>query len=255
MLQYIPSKAAKFGVKFWVLAESTTGYVAHLKCYLGKKFTPTSNLLQGTEVVLRLLKNCNLLQKGYHVVSDSFFCSFDLARKLIDLNTYLTGTLRSNRKMPLTIRNAHVGPGESVYVRQGEILAAAYKGRESKKPVRMISTFINAANSNGKPKIIQHYNMNMGGVDGADMMLHFYNDNRKSTKVWKKLAINIIHRMCSNAYILYRKNTSDAPVKSRLRFIQEVIEALSSEYLVGRDQPVRGVRQTRRDVTIQHIQG
>lgn len=75
MLQYIPSKAAKFGVKFWVLAESTTGYVAHLKCYLGKKFTPTSNLLQGTEVVLRLLKNCNLLQKGYHVVSDSFFCS------------------------------------------------------------------------------------------------------------------------------------------------------------------------------------
>lgn len=72
MLQYIPSKAAKFGVKFWVLAESTTGYVAHLKCYLGKKFTPTSNLLQGTEVVLRLLKICNLLQKGYHVVSDSF---------------------------------------------------------------------------------------------------------------------------------------------------------------------------------------
>lgn len=157
--------------------------------------------------------------------------------------------------MPLTIKNAHVGPGESVYVRQGEILAAAYRGRESKKPVRMISTFINAANSNGKPKIIQHYNMNMGGVDGADMMLHFYNDNRKSTKVWKKLAINIIHRMCSNAHILYRKNTSDAPVKSRLRFIQEVIEALSSKYLVGRDQPVRGVRQTRRDVAIQHIPG
>lgn len=25
LLQYIPSKAAKFGVKFWVLAESTSG--------------------------------------------------------------------------------------------------------------------------------------------------------------------------------------------------------------------------------------
>lgn len=119
----------------------------------------------------------------------------------------------------------------------------------------MISTFINAANSSGKPKITQHYNMNMGGVDGADMMLHFYHDNRKSTKVWKKLAINIVHLMCSNAYIRYRKNTSDAPVKSRLMFIQEVIEALSSEYLAGRDQPVRGVRQRRRDVTIKHIQG
>lgn len=42
-----------------------------------------------------------------------------------------------------------------------------YRGREGKHPVRMISTFINAANSNGKPKIVQHYNMNIGGVDGG----------------------------------------------------------------------------------------
>lgn len=62
------------------------------------------------------------------MLSVTVFSAVDLARKLIDLNTYLTGTLRSNRKMPLTIRNAHVGPSESVYVRQCEILAAAYSG-------------------------------------------------------------------------------------------------------------------------------
>ena len=27
MLQYIPTKVAKYGVKFWVLAESATGYI------------------------------------------------------------------------------------------------------------------------------------------------------------------------------------------------------------------------------------
>lgn len=52
----------------------------------------------------------------------------------------------------------------------------------------------------------------MGEVNGPDIMLHFYKDNRKYTKVWKKLVINIIHRMCSNAYILYKKNTSVTPL-------------------------------------------
>lgn len=35
--------------------------------------------------------------------------------------------------------------------------------------------------------------MNMGGVDGVDMMLYFYNDNCKFIKVWKKFVINIIY--------------------------------------------------------------
>lgn len=35
--------------------------------------------------------------------------------------------------MPLTIRNAHIGRGESVYVRQEETLEAAYRGGRVKK--------------------------------------------------------------------------------------------------------------------------
>lgn len=61
--------------------------------------------------------------------------------------------------------------------------------------------------------------MNMGGVDGVDMMLYFYNDNCKFIKVWKKFVINIIYWMCSNVYILYRKNILDVLVKFCLRFI------------------------------------
>ena len=66
MLQYIPSKAAKFGVKFWVLAESASGYVHNIKCYLGKKFSPVTQLQQGTDVVL--VWRSNLLNKGYHII-------------------------------------------------------------------------------------------------------------------------------------------------------------------------------------------
>lgn len=235
MLQYIPSKAAKFGVKFWVLAESASGYVHNIKCYLGKKFSPVTQLQQGTDVVLDLMRRSNLLNKGYHIICDSFFCSLDLAKRLLNLNTYITGTLRANRQMPLTIKNANIDVNETVYVRQGNILATAYKGRNGRKPVRMLSTYAHAASLNGKPAIIELYNKNMGGVDGADQLIHFYNDNRKSIKVWKKLAINLIHRMCNNAYILYKKNTCHMPIKSRLRFVQDVVEGLATEHLAARE--------------------
>ena len=36
MIQYIPTKAAKYGVKFWILAESKSGYILHMDCYLGR---------------------------------------------------------------------------------------------------------------------------------------------------------------------------------------------------------------------------
>lgn len=56
MLQHIPSEAANFGVKFWVLAERNIGHVAHLEWYIGKKFTLPFNRLQGPKAVLQLLK-------------------------------------------------------------------------------------------------------------------------------------------------------------------------------------------------------
>jgi hypothetical protein len=35
MKQYIPSKAAKFGIKFWMLCESATGYILQMSVYRG----------------------------------------------------------------------------------------------------------------------------------------------------------------------------------------------------------------------------
>lgn len=151
MLQYIPTKAAKFGVKFWVLAESVTGYILRMDCYLGKTHQPTpAGESQGTNVVLSLLQNCNLLNKWYHVVCDNFFTSIPLAQKLLEKMTYITGTLRSNRKMPNAIkRPTDLQAGDTVYMRQGRILAAAHKS------------------STGKHKIVRyvyyehlHYNVN-----------------------------------------------------------------------------------------------
>ena len=65
MLQYIPSKKSKFGIKFWILAESVTGYILRIIVYRGKRFDPTpAGQLQGSNVVMSLLRETNLSAKG-----------------------------------------------------------------------------------------------------------------------------------------------------------------------------------------------
>ncbi|XP_033749217.1 piggyBac transposable element-derived protein 4-like [Pecten maximus] len=135
MKQYIPSKAAKFGIKFWVLVEACSGYVMNMSVYRGKTYDPTPRgEQQGTNVVMYLLRACELLYKGYHVVCDSFFCSINLARLLLSKGTYLTGTLRKNRPMPKTVKEANPNPGQTTFMRSGDILCVAHRGEKANKP-------------------------------------------------------------------------------------------------------------------------
>lgn len=52
-----------------------------------------------------------------------------------------------------------------------------------KTPVRIISTFIHSANSNGKAEIVQNYNMNIGvGVDVMYTFIMIIENLQKSRK-------------------------------------------------------------------------
>jgi hypothetical protein len=65
---------------------------------------------------------------------------------------------------------------------------------------------------------------NMGGVDTTDAIMKAYSGQRKYKKVHKKIILHLFHRILHNAYILYQKNTSDNPVKSRVKFLQSIVE-------------------------------
>lgn len=244
MRQYIPSKVGKYGIKLWMICEAVTGYVLHIITYRGRRFDPTPpRQSQGLNVVMSLLQSSNLLNKNYHVFTDGFFSSINLARQLLMNNTFFTGTLRKNKPMPNVLRG-DVPEGEH-YFRQGSLLLCAKKER-GKKPVRLLSSWCSANNAaDGKPEIISEYNKFMGGVDISDMKCSFYDDKRKTMKVWKKVMFNIFHRMMLNAYILYEENT-DAPM-TRLRFIQSVIEDLSAEQYNHRKE-IRQARLGRNDL-------
>ena len=231
MTQYIPTKHSKFGIKLWLLVEATTGYILQCIPYRGRRYdqAPPGEAFSNW-IVRLLLSSANLLNKFYHVYCDSFFSSIQLATDLLRQNTYLTGTLRKNRPMPALIKNANLAPNQTVYMRKRDLLAVAFRDG-TKKPVRLHTSYHSAKQARqGKPKCIVKYNKYMGGVDLNDMLTSFYSDNRKTVKLWKRIVFNLFQRYVINAYVLYTKNTSDRPVKSRLRFTEDIIDALAMEY-------------------------
>ena len=91
--QYIPGKAHKYGVKIYKLA-ATNGYTWHFMVYTGKQ-DPTAGLGYAQTVLIDLVDD--LLVYHRTVVLDNFFTSISLAESLLRNDTYLIGTLRSNR--------------------------------------------------------------------------------------------------------------------------------------------------------------
>jgi len=96
-ITFMPQKPDKYGVKFWLLCEVKTKYVASIEVYLGAQ---EKELRNGTplseDVVLRLIKP--FVNKGYNVCMDNFFTSLPLASKLLEKRTTLLGTIRKNRR-------------------------------------------------------------------------------------------------------------------------------------------------------------
>lgn len=93
--QYLPAKAHKYGVKFYILAEPN-GIALKLILYAGANDVTSSGLGHASTVVLHLLQE--KLDKGHGLFMDNFYNSHSLAATLLKRKTSCTGTIRVNRK-------------------------------------------------------------------------------------------------------------------------------------------------------------
>lgn len=102
LLQYLPKKRHRFGVKLWSICDSLTHYCLSFFVYKGATNNEDKAEIKkmglGPYVVVKLLQMTNLLNKGYHIFVDNFFTTISLAKYLYSKLTFLTGTLRHNRK-------------------------------------------------------------------------------------------------------------------------------------------------------------
>jgi hypothetical protein len=94
--QYLKNKRHRYGIKLFKFC-SGPGYMHSFQVYSGKDQQMKLNAQsKSSEVVLNLCKD--ILGKGHTICTDNWYTSVELAEKLLENDTYLTGTLRKNRK-------------------------------------------------------------------------------------------------------------------------------------------------------------
>ena len=176
-LQYLPKKPHKWGMKAWVLADAANSYTWNWKLYAGKEGNSVERGLTH-KVVLQLVADDRLQHKGYVVVTDNFYSSPALFSDLVARGIGACGTARKNRRgIPPAVISAPLKKGEVASSRDDGILSLKWK---DKRDVLMLSTYHDCsmvqksrrsrAAEGGieviaKPRVVDDYNMNMGGVD------------------------------------------------------------------------------------------
>ncbi|XP_069128864.1 piggyBac transposable element-derived protein 4-like [Argopecten irradians] len=138
IVQYLPAKKAhRWGAKFFVLAESDTGYAISLKLYSGRQGNEdrSTNGL-GYDVCMALIQP--FLGKNHHLIVDNYYTSPTLCDALFDRGTYMTGTVRVYRRgMPSSFKGIRLKKGEMEIRQSGSTMALAYGDR---KTVTFLST-------------------------------------------------------------------------------------------------------------------
>ncbi|KAG0438920.1 PiggyBac transposable element-derived protein 4 [Dictyocoela muelleri] len=196
---YSPYKPDKWGMKFYILAESNTGFICNLRV-VGEKTS-----LEETVVSL-----CKKISGEYRrLFMDNFYNSFKLTKILHSNKIYTTGTLRNRRGGPndLLKLKTQVSAEKSVVLGKDDVQVLIWY---DKKPVVMLTNcydsheYIHIKNKR-IPKVVNEYNKHMGGVDKFDQMIKYYPLKRKSNRWTQKFTCHVFEIIFHNSYVLYKQ--------------------------------------------------
>ena len=244
MKQYLPMKPVKRGIKVWVCAEASSGYVCDFQVYTGKKQDGATEQNLGYRVVHDLTRN--FVGKNHHVFFDNFFSTVKLAEDLLKDGIYCCATARANRKdfpkdlaakSPIVKR---LKRRESIHRRKENVVATAWK---DKKIVHFLSTQSNPIGNetvNRKQRdgtiiqvpsvpVVKSYNASMGGVDLHDQLRGYYSLGKKSKKWWRYLFWFVMDLSIVNAFILEKKAINH-PSRTQLAFRIELAKDLIADF-------------------------
>ena len=126
----MPNEPDKFGMKFWLLADSKLKHLCNEKSYLGVDPLCKEENDLPTDVCLSLLKQ--YVKKRYNVTTDNFFTDIKLAETLKLKKTTIIGTVRKQRNEIPSIKPTI----KKVLIFSSEILlsdsATIYKAKKNK---------------------------------------------------------------------------------------------------------------------------
>ena len=236
---YNPKKPKKYGVKFFFVTESSTGYVLDFSIYSGVYST-----LRDT--VFGLVDR--FLNQGYHLFMDNYYNSVSLAQELHDAGIHCSGTLQLVRGAPIVLQRLGQNPqqlakGDTVWRRKADVFVICWKGvrlipmiTTSDEPMQEEVVQRKKTRRQGRvhyeevrvqrPTVIGHYNRHMGGVDLFEQLIQYYPFARRTRRWTTKLHKYLIQLAVQNAYILYCGDTTDTTKLSHLKSLEVAGEAL-----------------------------
>lgn len=254
--QYLPNKPHKWGYKLFVLC-SLMGYAYRFEVYSGQNNTKDKpadepDLGITNNVVLRLARV--VPRKHNHVIYfDNFYTSLPLAYYLSKQGIHCVGTVQQNRlpncrlpdKKSLMKTSVLRGTYEEKVAHHDGVDFSATVWKDN-KVVTLLSTYVGAEPA-GKvqrfdkklkqkidvpcPKVVQEYNMHMGGVDLMDSYLGRYRIRVKSKKWYMRLFYHLLDLAVINSWVIFKKNmTAKGTPKKQLpnlgEFRNELADAL-----------------------------
>ncbi|XP_046666454.1 piggyBac transposable element-derived protein 4-like [Homalodisca vitripennis] len=227
---YNPLKPTKFGLKLFVLSDCCNVFIYDFIPYFGKNdVIPGSELLKTTQIVKSLcqsviLKNPGAPASGLYVYTDRYYTSTELASELLNMNTYLTGTVMPTRKqMPpdLQATTKKLKKGEIISQRNGNILVVSWR---DKRVIHMLSTHGKGSKSGvtdvasrwpnkppvTKPNVVVDYTKHMGAVDRSDHFISSYEFMRRTKKWYRKMVFWLLEVCIIDSYLLYKQVQKDS---------------------------------------------
>jgi len=128
------NKPDKFGIKYWVLADSKERFVLNAIPYLGKDESRRSDVCLGEHVVVRLTEP--YLNKGRNKSTDIFFTRVPQtcdANNLGEKNTSLVGTSNKiRREVPPSVKKPKDPLYSTVLYKAGDPVLTSNQGKQAK---------------------------------------------------------------------------------------------------------------------------
>ncbi|XP_063757603.1 piggyBac transposable element-derived protein 4-like [Eleginops maclovinus] len=210
--QYLPLKPTKWGIKVWVMAESSTGYVSNFQVYTGRKAGGSEKGL-AHRVVMDLARP----YFGSHlsIYMDNFYSGVPLFEDLSAHGLDACGTIRSNRK-GIPTKLAAMARHQYTVRQKDDLTFCAW---QDTKAVLVLSNH-HAPTATGTvkrrqggdvqtevtvPACLSDYQRNMKGVDLLDQMVGYYTIKHRSKKWWRRLFFYFLSVSCYNAYIVAKR--------------------------------------------------
>ena len=253
----IISKAARYGIKVYVITDATTAYVLKVIIYTGRSTYTEERGVDEKKTVQIVKALCQPFKDSYRTIYvDRFYTSIDLLKELRKMNLFVTGTMVANR-VPKDIRIAKSSSAakqmkrgdakQSIFVYKdnyGRSFAAGLVAWRDRNIVHCLTNDTSTGDFDEctrrskdglitipRPICIAKYNQYMGGVDLADMRrLHCNSTVMGQNRWWLKLFFYILDVGTSNALVLYNLGRSKAgSTKAPMNIFQfkmKVIEAM-----------------------------